>query len=359
LTALRVGFDVTALLAGETGVARYVRVLGAATSRHDVELLPYAIGRGKDRTHLPPGTRAVPVPLRLVHRSWALSGPPSAERIIPGADVIHVPDLVPPPTRRPLVMTLHDLAAVEHPDVHPTRAVVAQGRQLRAARDHAAVVVCDSQATADAASARGVDAARITVVPLGVTALPAPGASPAPADPYLLAVGSLTPRKGLDTLVAAFARAAIPRNVRLVLAGPDGWSAAGVRAAVEQHGAGRVSCRGRGSDAELAALYDGCLAVCAASLAEGFGLPILEAGAAGAPVVASDIPVFRELAGAVALFAAAGDEVAWTAALERIVADGELRRESAAKGGATAAEFTWDRTASMTVAAYERAVQAA
>jgi glycosyltransferase involved in cell wall biosynthesis len=113
------------------------------------------------------------------------------------------------------------------------------------------------------------------------------------------------------------------------------------------------------TDAQLAGLYQRCTAVCAASVAEGFGLPVLEAAAAGAVVVASDIPVFRELAGAVTSFVPVGDVAAWAGALERIVSDDELRGSSVESGRATASEHTWARTAQLTVAAYERAMAAA
>jgi glycosyltransferase involved in cell wall biosynthesis len=355
---MRVGFDVTALLAGNTGVARYVRELSGALEQQDVDLVRFAIGRGDHGSALPADTRRVRIPLRLVHRSWSLSGGPSAERLARGCDIVHTPDLVPPPTRRPLVLTVHDLVALEHPELHPPRSTAVQRAQLEAARDRAAVVLAVSASTAAALRDRGVDAARIVVAPNGLTPLPRPDRSIVPQHPYLLAVGSLTPRKGFETLVAAFARAALPDDVRLVLAGPQGWDARRVLAAIDRHDVSqRVSCTGPVSDAQLAALYEACLAVCVPSVAEGFGLPIVEAGAAGAPVLASALPVFRELDEMVALYAAPGDAQAWAEALERITTDAALRHESAARGRAAARECTWDRAAAITTAAYERALQ--
>jgi glycosyltransferase involved in cell wall biosynthesis len=109
------------------------------------------------------------------------------------------------------------------------------------------------------------------------------------------------------------------------------------------------------SDAQLAALYRSCIAVCAPSVAEGFGLPLVEAAAAGRAVVASDIDAFREVGASVALFVAPGDVDAWSAALERIVADGWLRNDAAARGRRQVDGYTWERTASLTIEAYERA----
>jgi glycosyltransferase involved in cell wall biosynthesis len=163
-------------------------------------------------------------------------------------------------------------------------------------------------------------------------------------------------RKGLTTLIAAFAQTKLEEDVRLVLAGPDGWGADEVTTAIRDRGVGdRVHRLGRVGDAQLAALYTGCLAVCVPSLAEGFGLTVLEGLAAGAPVVASDLPVLREVAGDAAVYATPGEPEAWTAALERLVGDGGLRRDLAARGAAAAAPFTWQRTAASTRGAYERA----
>lgn len=101
-------------------------------------------------------------------------------------------------------------------------------------------------------------------------------------------------------------------------------------------------------DAGLAALYRGALAVALPSWYEGFGLPALEACAAGAPVVASDLPVLREIAGDAALYAPPGDPAAWAAAIERVTADPELARRLAERGRARAAAFDWRRTADET-----------
>jgi glycosyltransferase involved in cell wall biosynthesis len=355
---LRVGLDVTALLSGATGVARYVRELAVAVEQRDVQLIPFAIGRGDHADALPGGTKRLRIPLRVIHRSWSLAGIPTAQYLAPGCDVVHTPDLVPPPSRIPCVLTVHDLVALEHPELHPRRAVIIQRRQLAAARDRAAVVLTVSQATAAALHSRGVDPERIVVAPNGVTAMPLPDRSLVPDHPYLLAVGSLTPRKGLETLVAALSRAELDGSVRLVLAGGAGWGAQRVLDAIKHHDLGeRVTCLGPVSDAQLAGLYEGCIAVCVPSVAEGFGLPLVEAAAAGAPVVASDLPVFHEIDGCVALYAPPGDEHGWADALERVVADEQLRSESAARGRALTCKHTWDRTAAITIAAYERAQQ--
>jgi glycosyltransferase involved in cell wall biosynthesis len=355
---LRVGLDVTALLNGDGGVARYVREIGAVLEDHDVDLVRFAVGRGPHQNSLPQDTRWLRTPLRAVHRSWAWAGRPAAPRLAPGCTVMHTPDLLPPPTKLPLVLTVHDLVALEHPGLHPRRSVALQRAQLRAAIASATVVVAVSRATADRLEVHGVNPDRIVVAPNGATRLPVPDPSCVPVGPYFLAVGSVTPRKGFETLVEAFARASLPDDVRLVLAGSDGWAAADVHAAIDRHrGPGRVICTGRVTDAQLAALYDRCIATCIPSVAEGFGLPVVEAAVAGAPVIASDLPVFREITDAVVLLAPSGDAPAWAAALEYAFASPELRARAAGQSLAVASQYSWKRSAALTLAAYERALR--
>ena len=353
---LRVGFDVTALFVGDTGVARYVRELGRALERRGVQLVRYAVGRG-DAAVLPVGTQRWRLPLRMVQHSRMVSARLPAERLAPGCEILHVPDLAPPPTTTgvPLVLTVHDLVALEHPEMHPPRARHAQQLQLDAARERADLVLCVSQATADALERNGVPRERIVVAPNGVSALPAPDRSVVPTQPFFLAVGSITPRKDLATLVAAFANASLAQDTVLVLAGPDGWDSDRVVHAIVSAGAeDRVVRTGRVTDAELAALYRECVAVCVPSVAEGFGLPVIEAAAAGAPVVASDLAVFRELDTGARLVPA-GDVAAWSATLQRVGGDRGLREGAEARASDIAATFSWDRAAAITMAAYERA----
>jgi glycosyltransferase involved in cell wall biosynthesis len=254
------------------------------------------------------------------------------------------------------VLTVHDLVALEHPDLHPPRSVVMQRAQLRAAITRADVVIAVSHATANTLKTHGVDPDRIVVAPNGATRFRERDRSVVPDDPYVLAVGSLTPRKGFETLVAAFAGAGLPSRFRLVIAGADGWDAPAVRQAIERHDrAGRVICTGRVSDAQLAALYEGCTAACVPSVAEGFGLPVVEAAALGAVVLASDLPVFNEINGGVVLHAPPGDVDAWAGALARVVGFDDYRREAERRACAVAERYTWERSAALTLAAYERA----
>ena len=345
MTALRIGYDVTATIAGRTGVARYARELVAAVEEEGVSARLLAVGRGPFPP--PPGTRRVRVPLRAIRAGWRALGAPRAEWWLRDIDLMHALDMTPPPTRRPLAITVHDLAALEHPELHSAHLVDQQRRQLRAARS-AALLCAVSQTTADALARQGVSADRIAVTPLGLTRLPAPERS-CVEPPFLLAVGELASRKSLGTLIDAFLGAQLPPEYRLVLAGPPGH---GGDVVLRRTGA-RVIAVGAVSDAQLAGLYEAATALCFPSAAEGFGLPILEAMSSALPVIASDLPVTREVAGEDATFVTAGDVTGWRRALEDVVAGPrpEARLERAQLRAST---YTWQRTAQLTVAAYRR-----
>lgn len=348
---IRVAFDVTPLITGAAGVARYVRELQRALAAEAVEPLPFALGRRIVAS--PPGTRRVPLPLRVLHRSWALAGWPTAERLVPGAELVHSTGLVAPPSRLPTVVTLHDLAALDHPELHPARAV----RQLRTQLqrlDQVQIVLTVSHAAADDLHRHGVPEHKIVVTPNGWTQLPDP-VDP-PVDPgFLLAVGDMSPRKNLTTLLTALAASRHP-SMRLVLVGPRGHHAdATLEHAARTGVAGRVQVLGPVDDAVLAGLYRDAAALCFPSVAEGFGLPVLEALGAGLPVVVSDLPVLREIAGDLGLFVGATDVGGWMAALDRVVADDALRAEVAHRGPGWARRFTWADTARATVGAYRAA----
>jgi glycosyltransferase involved in cell wall biosynthesis len=340
--------DVTPVTTGQTGVARYGRELARELPGCGVELRPFAVGRGVFAA--PPQTRRSRLPLRWVQRSWRAVGRPRAEDLAGPVDLVHSIDLVPPPTRAPLVMTAHDVMAIERPDLHPELQVVTQRRQLLAwrAADH---VLAVSQATADALVRHGVSAERISVTRHGLTAL-APAGARQVDGPYVLAVGEVNARKDLATLIEAFRAADLPASVSLVLAGPPGYRAAETLALVGD----RVRHLGRVSDEALGALYRDALCLCFPSLGEGYGLPVLEAMSAGLPVLASDLPVFREVGGDAAVYAPAGSVSDWAQALSRLVADDDRRRQLSAAGRERAAAATWRATAEATVRAYERAL---
>ena len=344
---MRVALDVTAAATGSTGVARYVNEL-RRTLASQVEVVPFAFGRAVDVAG--GDVSQWRLPLRLLHRSWPVVAWPRVETLVGCVDVVHVPDLLPPPLRAPLVMTVHDLAALEHPDLHPARRVQAQRRQLAAAH-RAAVVLAVSEVTAQALRHRGIDPDRVMVAYSGATQLPAP-APRRVEPPYLLAVGEVTARKGLPLLLDAFHHARLPPSWRLVLAGPDGPEADTLLGEVGS----RVVRLGRVTDAELSRLYDDALALCFPSVAEGFGLPLVEAMSAGLPVLAHDLPIVQEVTAGAAVLVPLGDAAAWRDALERCAFDPDLLGRCAAAGRRRAALFTWEETARTTVEAYRRAV---
>jgi alpha-1,3-rhamnosyl/mannosyltransferase len=161
---------------------------------------------------------------------------------------------------------------------------------------------------------------------------------------FVLGVGTLEPRKNLVRLVDAYS--ALPPAVRdgvpLVLVGPKGWEAEEIEA---RAGAAGVRTTGFVSDEDLALLYSACAAFAYPSLYEGFGLPVLEAMAAGAPTLTSTTSSLPEVAGDAALMVDPLDQGAIAAALEQLLTDDALAARLRAAGPRRAARFSWDRTA--------------
>jgi glycosyltransferase involved in cell wall biosynthesis len=306
--------------------------------------------------HLPQGGVGV-VPFsggRWHYEAWHRFRRPAVR--LPGApaDVIHAPSLaVPPPGRRPLVVTVHDLAFRTHPDCFPPRGRAFHERGLALAREEAAAVVVPSRFTAGELEAAGFEAARIHVVPHGIDLPPEhtlakvwadpptrPGTRRAargvPPGPYVLFVGTLEPRKGIDVLVAAHAalRASRP-DLALVVAGPRGW---GPGIDLDRPG---VVATGRVDEAELDALYRGAGALALPSRSEGFGLPALEAMARGCPVVASAAGSLPEVVGDAGLLVPPGAPEALADALGTILDDCTEHARLAALGRSRVAAFTW------------------
>ena len=314
---------------------------------------------------------------RFMNRFWRY--PQTLERLKDDFDVFHIVDHsyahlahVLPGDRT--VVTCHDLDAfrsVLEPERERRSSVFrAMTRKILAGLQRAARVTCDSTAVRNELVGRGlVPADRVTVVPLGVTRIFAPVPNPAcdreaaallhsplPGASEILHVGSTVPRKRIDVLlrICAAVRNDFP-DVRLVHVG-DSLTPQQQRIASDAGLADRLVAVNGVHDPILAALYRRAALVLLPSEREGFGLPLVEAMASGTPVVASDLPVLREVGGFAAEYCAAGDVDAWQAKVAALLrerrdnpAGWQQRRDS---GCLRASRFTWTQFAASMVDVY-------
>ena len=357
-----------------TGIGRYVERLTVALAARAEPGWRYDVSAPSERGHpawLPPGVgyRPVPGPRKALHLAWTLLHQPRLERVVGPVDLVHVlhPSF-PLPTRAPTVVSIMDLMLLEHPEWYQRGELLGFRRCMdRLARHDGPVITISGDVADRLVRLVGVARERITVVPLAVGdefRRPAPPADvervcrPLDVRPgrFLLAVGNLSTRKNLATLVRAMAQvedAALP----LVLAGRPGTSSAGVGDEIRRHGvAARVRLAGFVPDADLPALVQAALALVHPAVDEGFGLPPLEALAAGTPVVAARAGSIPEVVGDAALLVDPLDASAWTEAIDLVAADEGRRRAMAAAGRSRAASFTWERVAEQTAAVHRSAV---
>jgi glycosyltransferase involved in cell wall biosynthesis len=304
----------------------------------------------------------LPLPRPLLYEAWHAVRWPPVERATGPVDLVHATAVAVPPTRAPLVVTIHDLAFLAD-DSHATRhgnRFFRRGTEL--ARRHARLVLVPSEATAQECRDAGFDADRIRLVPWGVEGREVPPAEIEWARhthgldrPYVLFVGTVEPRKNLAAVIGAL-RTLAGRGIDLALVGPDGWNEDLDTRLASLDGTGiRVVRLGFVPPTELGPLYAGSAAFSFPSLREGFGMPVLEAMAHGAPVVTSAGTATAEVAGDAALLVDPHDHAAVGAALARILDDPALADDLRARGRARAAAYTWTRTADLTAAAYAEA----
>jgi glycosyltransferase involved in cell wall biosynthesis len=275
---------------------------------------------------------------------------------------------VAPPGRARLVLAVHDALALTRPELLPEAVARRLSLLLPRSIGAAARVLVPTRTVEGDLLAHGLGAGKTIVAPIGVdgrvfTPLARPedaalrGAAGVDERPYLLAVGRADPRKRLPWLIRTFARLA--PGSRLVLAGPLGGGPARAlegEARAAGLAADRLVVVDAAPEETLAALYRGAHALVFPSLGEGLGLPIVEALACGTPVIATDLPVVREVAGDAAL-ALVTDEAGLLAALERALALGVLDRAPVARRGVAASgAFALEAMAAATERAWREAL---
>ena len=300
------------------------------------------------------------LPRPLLYEAWSRSPIPRLRART--HDLVHSTTIVAPPVvDAPLVVWVHDLAFRRFPERFPARARQLFERSWRRVLERADAVLCPSAATSADLRAGGLDADRLHLVPLGHDPMPVTTEAGYQVrqrfgitGDFVLAAGTLEPRKNLPTLIGAFTDIAADTNTQLVLAGPTGWGTTPEQllASLNVEMMDRIVITGQVAIDELAALYSEATVFCYPSLLEGFGLPVLEAMSYRTPVITSKGTATEEVAGGAALTVDPNsiDELAY--ALRTVLTDARFARELAERGYARSTGFSWNKAASATVAVY-------
>lgn len=330
--------EITTALAAQPPAGWTVRTVAAWHRNVTPALIPAA-----------DGPHRLPAGRRTLAELWRRGLPPTVR----GASV-HATTPLAPRRRRGLVVTVHDAVPWTHPETLTPRGVAWHRDIIGRAAQRADAIVVPSLAVADDLSGIFPTAAdRMHVVGHGVTSLPPPADAAQRRnrlglpERYVLAVATLEPRKGLDVLVESMALRELtspaPGPAALVIVGPPGWGSVDIAAVAARSGLSpdRVQVTGRLDDTDLAAVLAGAAVLAAPSRSEGFGLPVLEAMAAGVPVVCSDAPALVELAGGVGLVVPRDDPAALAQALAHVLGDSRAAAELTDRGRRRATDFSW------------------
>ena len=389
----RIGIDYTAAINQAAGIGRYVRELIGALlkldSANEYKLFAASeldigrpaggrleIGQTANTQYPIPNIQFTHLPVhdKWLMRIWHRARLPLPVELITGRiDLFHSPDFTLPPTLpgTRTLLTVHDLSFIQDPDSADERLRAYLNKVVPRSVRRADHILADSQATKeDLIDLWQTPAEKITVIYCGVESRFRPVTDPAALaavraryrlgdGPFILSVSTLQPRKNYRRLIQAFAPLAgrYP-DLSLVIAGGKGWGYDEILAEPERLGiTERVRFPGFVADADLPALYSAAAVFAYPSLYEGFGLPVLEAMACEAPVIASNRPSLPEVTGDAGLQVDPLEVDNWTAGMERLLTDAGLRADLIAKGKTQAGHFTWKKAAEQLLATYEQLLE--
>jgi alpha-1,3-rhamnosyl/mannosyltransferase len=359
---VRVLVDATSLLLRSAGVKNYtwhwLRSLGRASAPGTVSAFPL-LGTAKgelDHEHSIASAWATWPRLFTVFLANQI-GTPALDVLCRGYDIFHSSNMVRvAPRRARLTATLHDLTCWLMPELHTPANIRADRYFARNILKRADGLIAVSENTRqDAVRVLGIDPFRIETIYSGVderffTAKPL-----VRPRPYVLFLGTIEPRKNVDTLLDAWS--AVPRSVRdgfdLLVAGPAGWKSEATRARLER-GADNIRYLGYVPELEIFSLTAGATAFAYVSLYEGFGFPVAQAMAAGVPVVTSNTSSLAEIAGDGALSVDPRSPAEIAAAVERVLSDAGLRARLGAAGRVRARRYSWDECARRSLEFFEK-----
>ncbi len=376
---MRIGIDCSAAFWKTlTGVGVYTYNLVHALSKVDAvnsyTLYPvfYNAFRGFEKRMMPPNFRIAHDGTRglLAGVLWPAVVPASVKEAALGeVDIVHSNTFAGPVLKKKkLVSTIYDATVVTHPECHSRANVIRCRRGMEESIRNARAIIAISEHTKkDLVERLGARPELITVTHLAAgpefrevrdaAALEGVRKKYALPQRYVLFMGSLEPRKNVKTLLQAYA--ALPENVKkefsLVIAGAKGWKNSDIPGIVKGLGIEQKTVfPGFIDKGDMSGVYSAASVFVFPSLYEGFGLPILEAFACGAPVVTSDTSSMPEVAGDAARLVDPLDPAALGAAIEDILSDEGRQNEMRAKGLKRAALFSWERCAKETIAVYEK-----
>ena len=373
---MRIGIDYTAAARQSAGIGRFTRELIRAAISLDAVNDYRLLVAGRQpiaEAHLPPKGRPyrlvqTPLSERNLVRLWhRLQIPLPVEAFLGRLDIFHSPDFVLPPIAHAVkVLTIHDLSFLRVPECADPRLRWYLGQVVPRSVRRADFLLADSESTRrDLIELLAVPSDRVQVIYGGVDARFAPVQDAAALQrmrdayaggrPYVLAVGTLEPRKNYPALIRAFAQARRAARLphALVIVGRKGWVYEPIFAAVDALNLrDEVLFPGFVPDEDLPALYSAADVLVTPSFYEGFGLPALEAMACGTPVIVSDVSSLPEVVGDAGLRIDPRDEDGLTSAIVRVLQDSALRATLRSAGLARARQFTWDKAARALLAVY-------
>jgi glycosyltransferase involved in cell wall biosynthesis len=375
---MRIGIDGYPLAAPRTGVGHYTlelaRTLALVSPADEFELVSPApfdpAARSEIESHALPNLHLANPRASSIRGHWWSIGLPLYIRRA-RFDLFHGTNFdAPLLKRRPTVVTIHDLSALLYPETHRARLVRRTRLRLPLVTRLADLIITPTESVRrELGQHLGVRADKMCAIPSAArrSFQPQPFAETAAIrkrlgveDNFLLFVGTLEPRKNLLTLLRAYGQIVSRTTLRpqLVIAGGEGWLMDEMFDFIRQAGLGdRLLLTGYLSDEELRALYSSCKVFIYPSIYEGFGLPPLEALACGAPVIAGRIAALQETLGGAARLVEPLDVEALARNILELLQNDRQRLLLAGAGPEQAAKFSWEKTARLTLAVYQRLIQ--